>query len=264
MFLSRVIERVTGSRRTTSTVQLFREATRCRDEGRFEESADLVERGLERDPNNLVGLLLSGSLHSVFRAMDAARAAFERVLAVEPTHPRALLGLARLAFEAGDMGTCVSLLERALERYPDFPEARALLDVSSMSGHASPARTSPGPRPSINADRLRLPSEATETVLSREDATLVFAQPWGSRAEEHAAAMARLCRVASALLVRCGCEALHQAAIEGSAEVLLLRTDGEVILSMTMPRDVDTLAAESGCERVWTAARRELGRQGTP
>lgn len=262
MFLTRVLERVTGSRRSTSTVHLFREAIRCRDEGRFEEATELVERGLDLDHDNLVGLLLSGSLHCVFREMDAARADFERVLAVESTHPRALLGLARIAFEAGDPAACGVLLERALARYPDFPEAQALLEVTATPGPAAHQRPPQPARPSINPDRLRLPAEAVETVVARSDASLIFAQPWGARAEEHASVSARLCRVASALLTRCGYGPLRQAAVEGTAELVLLRTDGEVVLSITMDRDADLNAAETRSERVWAGVRQELGGRG--
>ena len=40
----------------------------------------------------------------------------------------------RLALEEDDITTCRSLLRRALARYPDFPEARALLEVARGLG----------------------------------------------------------------------------------------------------------------------------------
>jgi len=38
----------------------------------------------------------------ILRETGQARTSFERVLALEPTHPRALLGLARIALEESD------------------------------------------------------------------------------------------------------------------------------------------------------------------
>src|SRR5512134_3453978 len=95
-----------GGRRSPMTVRILRQASRYRDEGRFEEAADLVETGLRLDPDNLVGLLLAGSLHTVFREMHLAKTAFARVLSIDRAHPRALLGLARIALEEAKPGTC--------------------------------------------------------------------------------------------------------------------------------------------------------------
>ncbi|HXL45194.1 MAG TPA: tetratricopeptide repeat protein, partial [Candidatus Binatia bacterium] len=130
MILARIWHMVRGKRRFRTTVQVFRRAKRFRDEGRFEEAAALVASGLLLDPDNVVGHLLAGSLHAMLREMGKARTSFERVLAIEPTHPRALLGLARIALEEGDTGACTDLVTRALARYPDFPEAKAVLDVA--------------------------------------------------------------------------------------------------------------------------------------
>ena len=109
---------------------MFRQAQRLRDQGRFEDAAELVTDALIYEPGSVVGHLLAGSLHMTLRETGQARTAFERVLALEPTQPRALLGLARISLEDGDAGTCRDLLSRALARYPDFPEARALLELT--------------------------------------------------------------------------------------------------------------------------------------
>ena len=101
------------------TVRILRQASRYRDEGRFEEAADLVETGLRLDPDNLVGLLLAGSLHTVFREMHLAKTAFARVLSIDRAHPRALLGLARIALEEAKPGTCTELLQRVIAADPD-------------------------------------------------------------------------------------------------------------------------------------------------
>lgn len=257
MLLTRLWASVTSGRRPPTTVQIFRQASRHRDEGRFEDAASLVAQGLKIDPDNLVGLLLAGSLHTVFREMHLAKAAFERVLSIDRTHPRALLGRARIALEEAEPGTCTELLQRALGRYPDFPEARALLEVVRTAG--APAAPAPAPPASaLRVDRLRVPSDSREALLARIDATLIFAQPRGSRTEELAQRTAQLCRLAAAMLTRSGLGALHHAVIEGAAEITYLRADGHVVLSMAFGRDVELPAGLIHLERVWSNCRQEL------
>jgi tetratricopeptide (TPR) repeat protein len=259
MVLTRLWRTVKGERSPVTTVQLFRQASRCRDQGKFEEATSLVAQGLRLDPDNVVGLLLAGSLHTVFREAHLARAAFERVLALDPRQPRALLGLARIAFEEGEAGTCMEVLRRALAHYPEFPEAQALLEVVRSVG--VPVAPAPTPRPVVHVDRLRVPVDSREALLARVDATLIFAQPRGARTEEIAALTSQLCRVASAMLARSGLGPLHHAVIEGAAETTFLRTDGEVVLSIAFGRDIDTSAGLAHLERVWTNCRHELATQ---
>jgi tetratricopeptide (TPR) repeat protein len=258
VMLTRIWESVTSGRRRPSTVQILRQASRHRDQGRFEEAAELVEQGLRLDPDNLVGLLLAGSLHAVFREMPLAKTAFERVLSIDRAHPRALLGLARIAFEQAEPGTCTELLQRALDRYPDFPEARALLEVVRAAAVQPAPQPSPPPA-TLRIDRLRVPSDSREALLARIDATLIFAYPRGSRTEELAQRTAQLCRLAAVMLTRSGLGTLHHAVIEGAAETTYLRADGHVVLSMAFGRDVDLAAGLAHLERVWSNCRQELG-----
>lgn len=256
MVLSKILEAVAGSWRRPTVVQLFRDASRYRDEGRFEEAADLVAHGLQLDPDSTVGHLLAGSLHAVFREMDQARAAFERVLALDPAHPRALLGLARIALEEGDGAACTDYLNRALERYPDFPEAQALLEVAATAPAADVAAvtaTSP-----LRLDRLRVPAESREVVVGRADGALLLAQPRGARSPEQAARTAQICRITAALLSRAGLGAARHAVIEGLAETTYVRSDGAVFVSLTLSRDVETSAGLVHLERVWANCRAEL------
>lgn len=247
-----------GRRRPPSTVQIFRQASRQRDAGRFKEAAALIARGLELDPDNLVGHLLAGSLHAVSREMRLAQAAFERVLALDPTHPRALLGLARIALEEGEAGTCTEHLRRALARYPDFPEAQALLEVV-RAGTTGPR--SPGSPTSVRLERLRVPADSRELLLARIDATLILAQPASIGTDQLAARTAQLCRLAAAMLSRSGLGPLHHATIEGAAESTYLRADGEVVLSLAFSRDVEPAVALADLERVWSDCHHELTRE---
>lgn len=259
MGLTTFFRRIARVEQRLSTVQIFRQASRYRAEGRFEQAAECVARGLRQDPDSVVGHLLAGSLHTIFREMELARAAFERVLTLDRTHPRALLGLARIAFEEGESGTAAELLRRALTRYPDFPEAQALLDVvKSVAGVAvRSSRTSAA----VRLDRLRVPTESRELLIARIDATLILAQPRGARTEELAGRTAQLCRVAGAMLLHAGIGALTHAVIEGAAETSFLRADGEVVLSLAFGRDTDLEAGLAHLERVWANCRTELTSQ---
>jgi tetratricopeptide (TPR) repeat protein len=290
MVFARIWHRLGGRRRQPTSAQMFRQAQRLRIDGRFEDAAELVADALIREPGSVVGHLLAGSLHMTLRESGQARTSFERVLALEPTQPRALLGLARLALEDGEAKTCRDLLSRALARYPDFPEARALLDVTrDLAPSADPKRTAtpalvtaaipiatpartpavttattpaatlaPAPNAAAPADRLHLPTESREALFMRPDATLVFAEPRGPRTEAVAARAVKLARIATAVLARAGFGPLRHAVIEGAAETTYLRTDDAALLTLAFDRDVTAATAVSHLERVWGSCRSEL------
>src|SRR4030095_14879473 len=153
MVFARIWHLVGGRRRSTSA-EMLRRAQRRRDEGRIGRAAEIVNQALLLDPRSVVGHLLTASLHMVLRDTLQARTAFERVLALEPTQPRALLGLARVALEEDDVPTCRALLTRALARYPDFPEARALLEVARGLETSAGATRAVTPSEPIRTDRL--------------------------------------------------------------------------------------------------------------
>jgi Tfp pilus assembly protein PilF len=281
MVFARIWHMLGGKRRRRPTsAQMFRQAQRLRDEGRFEDASELVADALIREPGSVVGHLLAGSLHMTLRETGQARTSFERVLALEPTQPRALLGLARIALEDGEAGTCRDLLTRALARYPDFPEARALLDVTrelaadpkraasplvappaipAVMPAVTPATTpAPAAKAVTPADRLHLPTESREALFMRPDATLVFAEPRGPRTEAVAARAVKLARIATAVLARAGFGPLRHAVIEGAAETTYLRTDDAALLTLAFDRDVTAATAVSHLERVWGSCRSEL------
>jgi tetratricopeptide (TPR) repeat protein len=254
MVLTRLLQVVTGKR--PNVVQLFRRASRYRDDGRFEEAADLVATGLQSEPGSAVGHLLAGSLHTVFREMQRARASFERVLALDPTHPRALLGMARIALEEGDRNASAGYLDRALERYSDFPEARALLEVvTSLEALSAPALTA---LVNLRVDRLRPPAECRELLVSRADGAILAAQPRGVRTPDSVARLIRVCRLAGAMLGRARLGGLKHIVIEGTAETTFVRTDGAALVSLQLPREPDITPGLVHLERVWSNCTAEL------
>jgi tetratricopeptide (TPR) repeat protein len=249
-FLERTWSGITGFVRPRSAASLFRLADQYRHEGRYEDAAELITEGLRVSPNIAVGHLLDAYLHVVFREMPAAKASFRRVLALDPYHPRALFGLARIALEEGDIEGCRPFLDRAIQYFPDFPEAKALQEmVATWTAPAAAPSTSIG---SISTERLRLPTGARDVVLTHADGTLVFAQGGEERQKQLALHMTQVYRIASATLARAGLGALRRGVVEGASETTFLRSDGGVILGVTLAREVEVGAGLVQVGRLWT------------
>lgn len=250
-FLERTWSGITGLVRPRSAASLFRLADQYRHEGRYEDAAELITEGLRVSPNIAVGHLLDAYLHVVFREMPAAQASFRRVLALDPYHPRALFGLARIALEEGDIEGCRPFLDRAIQYFPDFPEAKALQEmVATWTAPAAAAvSTAVG---TISAERLRLPPGARDLVLTHTDGTLVFAQGGEERQKQLALHMTQVYRIASATLARAGLGALRRGVVEGASETTFLRSDGGVILGVTLAREVEVGAGLVQVGRLWT------------
>jgi len=258
MLFAQIWHFVRGKRRQPTSAVMLRRAQRLRDEGRYRRAAGLVDETLLHDPRSVVGHLLAASLHMVLRETGQARTSFERVLALEPTQPRALLGLARVELEEGETAACCTLLNRALARYPDFPEARALLEVARGLLASADAKGDATSNAAVGADRLRLPAESREALFMRADATVIVAEPYGPRTDAVAARAVKLSRVATAMLGRAGLGPLRHAVIEGAAETTYLRTDDAALLTLSFDRDVKSATAVEHLERVWHRCRSEL------
>ncbi len=248
-FLERTWSGITGLVRPRSPAFLFRLADQYRHEGRYEEAAELITEGLRVAPNIAVGHLLDAYLHVVFREMPAAKTSFRRVLALDPYHPRALFGLARIALEEGDIEGCRPFLDRAIQYFPDFPEAKALQEM--VATWSAPA-TAPSAMGTVNTERLRLPQNARDLILTHTDGSLVFAQGGEERQRQLALHMTQVYRIASATLARAGLGTMRRGAIESASEMTFVRSDGGVILGMALPRDTEVGAGLVQVGRVWT------------
>lgn len=92
----------------------------------YKEALRALDAAIAADPGNLDPRLKVGELFlEKYNAPDAA-ASFEDVLAVNPNHPRALLGMARLKRFDGSP-EAIELVERSLEVNSELVEARAFL-----------------------------------------------------------------------------------------------------------------------------------------
>jgi tetratricopeptide (TPR) repeat protein len=229
---------------------MFRLADQYRHEGRYEEAADLIAEGLRVAPNIAVGHLLDAYVHVVFREMPAAKTSFRRVLSLDPYHPRALFGLARIALEEGDIEGCRPFLDRAIQYFPDFPEAKALQEM--VATWSAPAAESAATVGAVNTERLRLPQNAHDLILTHADGTLVFAQGSEERQRQLSVHMTQVYRIASATLARAGLGAMRRGVVEGSSEMTFIRSDGGVILGVALPHEIEVGAGLVQVGRLWT------------
>jgi tetratricopeptide (TPR) repeat protein len=258
--LARIWEAITSITRPPNAATLFRRADLYRQEGRFEEAAELVAQGLRLQPNNGVGHLLSAYLHLAFRQIGPAKAEFQTVLSVDPYHPRALLGLARIALEERDLAACRPFLDKALQYYPDFPEARALQEmVAGWADVAVPAGQRAYAGPPLAAERLKPPAAGREFVLTQADGTLVFSQQGDKDAEDLAAHVTQVYRIAAATLTRAGLGALRRGIVQATTETTFFRSNDRLILALTFPQDVKIGFGLLETDKMWTNSLRELG-----
>ena len=239
--------------RAQTPVELFTQADRRRREGRAVEAGRLVAAGLALDPDNLTGHLLAAYLHLAARTIEPARGEFTWILGRDPTHPRALLGLARIALEEGDVETCRESLGRALRLYPDFPEAQALLGATAVR-RVRPAATPP----TTPLERLRLPSLAREFVLLGADGGVLAARP--ETAAEHSERLARAMSLAAAALKSARLGAPRRAIMEVGDESYFVRADPALTLALALPRTTQITQGLLEVNRLWAAVGQEARR----
>jgi tetratricopeptide (TPR) repeat protein len=250
--------RPAGGRRPVTTIELLQRAERARRGGQMAEAEALVTQALHIDPRNGVALLVSGYLHAAARRSDAARTAFRTVLALDPEHPRAMLGLAKTDLEAGDVASARELLERALRFYPDFPEARALHDVvrGLLTGRGESA---PGSLTAVQFRQLALPPGTRECMVVDLNGTVLFSHPVSRTRQALADHLIRVAGMASAALGRAGLGAVRRGAIRSSSGTTFLVSDSRALLALTLPPDAEPAAALREAEALWTRCMDELG-----
>jgi tetratricopeptide (TPR) repeat protein len=236
-------------RRPETAADLFGRADRLRRAGRYGDAAELVGRGLRLDPASITGHLLAAYLHAACRTVEPARQEFQRVLERDPAHPRALLGLARLALEAGDLDGGREALVRALRAYPDFPEAKALLEGLAVR----PPVAAPTP---ARLDRLRVPAGAEALLALGGDGAVIVARP--GAAAGGAAHLARAVGLAVAALQRAGLGTLRRGVVETAAARNFFRADGTLTLAVWLPRTTHITQGLLEVNRLWAAAQHEL------
>ena len=251
--MTAVLERLLrpGGRRRTPA-DFFGQADRLRREGRYPEAATLVASGLALDPTSVTGHLLAAYLHVAQRTIEPAKREFRWVLGRDPVHPRALLGLARIALEEGDLVGCRECLTSALRAYPDFPEARAVLDALA----APPASDAPAAAPP-RLERLRMPGAARGLVVVDARGRALAERPASADA---APRLARLAGLAGAALQRAGFGPLRRAIVDDREQTEFVRADGVLTLALALPRTTQITQGLLEVNRLWAAAGQEVRR----
>ena len=249
--MTAVLERLwrPGGRRRSPT-DFFGQADRLRREGRYPEAATLVASGLALDPNSVTGHLLAAYLHVAQRTVEPAKREFRWVLGRDPAHPRALLGLARIALEEGDVVGCRECLSSALRAYPDFPEARAVLDaIASPDVSAAPSPAPP------RLERLRLPAIARTLVVVDTQGRALVERP---AVEGAGPRLARVAGLAGAALQRAGFGPLRRAILDDHEQTDFIRADGVLTLALALPRTTPIPQGLLEVNRLWGAVQHEL------
>ena len=236
--LGRTWSGIIGMVRPPTAAALFRRALECRNAGRYDEASRLVAEGIEQAPQSGIGHLLAAYLYVARREIEPAKLAFRRVLALDPYHPRALLGLARIALEEHDLETSRALLDRALQFYPDFPEARALQEMVVTVSRPAAATAAPVGAPLTAAHDLELGIPARDLALTRADGSVVQAPVDDTRAQALAYHLAQVHRMVSATLARAGLGPLRRGVVETPGEMTLFVSDAGLILSASVDGDV--------------------------
>jgi hypothetical protein len=204
-------------------------------------------------PDSGTGHLLAAYLHLVGRDTALARASFQRVLESDPYHPRALLGLARIAFEDGETDRSRRYVAVALEYYRDFPEAEALRDLlngwtSTEAGvRAAPPPAGRGPT---------LPPGARDMVLIDDGAARVVAETAPARVPDLARHLAQVHHIAASALSRSGFGPLRRAFVDCDDGLTVLRVDGRALLAVTLPEPTPPSEGWEHLDRLWTDVRR--------
>jgi tetratricopeptide (TPR) repeat protein len=241
--------RSAASRTPRRAAELFGHADRLRRAGRYSEAVALVAQGLRLEPASITGHLLAAYLHAARRTTEPAKREFRWVLERDPAHPRALLGLARIALEEGDLDGGREVLVRALRAYPDFPEAQALLD-----GLATQRTVPPPTRPRL--DRLRLPPTASALFALGYGGMVIAARP--ETAADRGHRLARATDLATAALRRAGLGALRRGIVQDADEAHFLRVDAALTLALALPRATHITQGLLQVNRLWAADQHEL------
>ena len=206
--------------------------------------------GLALDPNSVTGHLLAAYLHVAQRTIEPAKREFRWVLGRDAAHPRALLGLARIALEEGDLVGCRECLSSALRAYPDFPEARAVLDaIAAPDASATPPAAPP------RLERLRLPGAARALVVVDAQGRALVERP---AVEDGGPRLARVARLAGAALAAPGFGPLRRAIIDDREQTDFIRADSVLTLALALPRTTPIPQGFLEVNRLWGAVQHEL------
>jgi len=109
------------------------------DSGLFRDALKAFDEAIAEDPTDVEPHIRLGELFLEKYNGTEARASFTAALAIDPNHPRALLGMARTHVFEGDRNQALDLTQQALKQNPNFVPGRVHLARMMLDGEDSPA-----------------------------------------------------------------------------------------------------------------------------
>lgn len=137
--------------------ELYAEGVKARQEQRFDDAANLLERALALEPDNADALVQLGFSELGGGGPAAARTAFSHALALSPDYADAKFGLALIEYRAGNQDAALAIAEPLARAQPDNAEIAALLKSIRDTQLAANARvTAPASTKATPAQPSRL------------------------------------------------------------------------------------------------------------
>ncbi len=125
---------------------------------------EALKAALAATPHNVPLLVIVGKMHEDRFELAEARACFDRVLAVEPGHADAHLGIARLLDLSGESSEATVRLESLCDRQPNFAPAWLLRSrIALDEGDAAAARAFYDT--AVDLDRSLADDELLQSIL---------------------------------------------------------------------------------------------------
>jgi tetratricopeptide (TPR) repeat protein len=154
------IEILAKDPRSTVFVSL---AESYRQMGLLDEARDVATRGVQTLPSFSPGYAILGRIHFQLGNVDAAVAAFERALLIDPENLMSLKGLARVRMLQGRAAEALKLVRRAVDIKPDDTVAQKMLSALGAQPPTPEVSSTARPAPAIahsHADPISTPTIA--------------------------------------------------------------------------------------------------------
>jgi tetratricopeptide (TPR) repeat protein len=107
--------------------------------GLLDEALDVATKGVKALPSFSPGYAILGRIQIQLGNVDAAAAAFERALLIDPENLMSLKGLARVRMQQGGQAAALKLVRRAVALKPDDTVAQKMLAALGAPPAAPPA-----------------------------------------------------------------------------------------------------------------------------
>jgi tetratricopeptide (TPR) repeat protein len=111
--------------------------------GLLDEALEVATRGVQVLPSFSPGYSILGRIQAQRGDHEAATAAFDRALLIDPENLLSLKGLARVRMQQGDRPQALKLVRRAVALNPDDAVAQKMLEALGASATAPEAATRP-------------------------------------------------------------------------------------------------------------------------